>query len=106
MVGGIYFIDMPYSDFRQYKARPILVFKLIDKDDMLVLPLTTNLQRDGIIITNQNLTMGSLKKESVVIIPKITAIDSSLISESNKIAHLKDDVFEMVSNEICKKLNC
>ena len=33
MVGRIYFIDMPYSDFKQFKALPVLVFKIIDKND-------------------------------------------------------------------------
>ncbi len=33
MVGSIYFIEIPYSDFRQFKGRPILVFKVIDKND-------------------------------------------------------------------------
>jgi len=48
MVGGIYFIEMPYSDFKQFKGRPVLVFKVIDKNDLLILPLTTNLNREGI----------------------------------------------------------
>ena len=83
MVGSIYFIEMPYSDFRDFKGRPVLVFREIDKSDVLVLPLTTNLNREGIVISNKDIKKGSLKKESVVIVPKITAIDSSLIGESN-----------------------
>ena len=33
MVGGIYFIEMPYSDFKQSKGRAVLVFRVIDKND-------------------------------------------------------------------------
>jgi hypothetical protein len=106
MVGSIYFIEMPYSDFKQFKGRPVLVFRVIDKNDLLVLPLTTNLHRDGIVITNDDIVTGSLKKESVVIIPKITAIDSSLISEKNTIATLKDKTFEKILNDICQKFEC
>jgi len=106
MVGSIYFIEMPYSDFKQFKGRPVLVFRVIDKNDLLVLPLTTNLHRDGIVITNDDIVTGSLKKESVVIIPKITAIDSSLISEKNAIATLKDRTFEKILNDICRKFEC
>ena len=62
MVGNIYFIEMPYSDFRQFKGRPILVFRIIDKNDLLILPLTTNLRRDGIVINSQDIKEGSLKK--------------------------------------------
>lgn len=106
MVGSIYFIEMPYSDFREFKGRPVLVFKEIDKNDLLVLPLTTNLHRDGVIITNDDMATGSLKKDSVVIVPKITAIDSSLISNKNLIATLKDKSFKKILNDICKKFEC
>ncbi len=106
MVGGIYFIDMPYSDFKQFKGRPVLVFRVIDKNDLLILPLTTNLNRDGIVITNSDIETGSLKKESVVIVPKITAIDSSLISENNIIATLKSSAFKKILKDICQKFEC
>jgi hypothetical protein len=46
---------MPYSNFQEFKGRPILVFREIDKNDLLVLPLTTNLKREGIIITNSDI---------------------------------------------------
>lgn len=42
MVGNIYFINMPYSDFTKAKGRPVLVYKEIDKSDFLILPLTSN----------------------------------------------------------------
>ena len=106
MVGNIYFIHMPYSDFTKVKGRPILVFKSIDKNDLLILPLTSNLQREGIIITSQDIENGSLKKDSVVIIPKLTAIDSSLIIGSKFIASLKQESFRKVKKELCLKLDC
>jgi len=106
MVGSIYFIEMPYSDFREFKGRPVLVFRQIDKNDVLVLPLTTNLKRDGIVISEKDIKEGSLKKESVVIVPKITAIDSGLISQSRKIATLKEKTFTKVLQEICNKFEC
>ena len=106
MVGSIYFIEMPYSDFRDFKGRPVLVFREIDKSDVLVLPLTTNLNREGIVISNKDIEKGSLKKESVVIVPKITAIDSSLIGESNLIATLKEKTFQKVLQEICNNFEC
>ena len=106
MVGDIYFIDMPYSDFKQFKARPVLVFKIIDKNDILILPLTTNLKRDGIIITKNDIQKGSLKKDSVVIVPKITAIDKSLITKQGYIATLKKDTFQSVLKEICIRFEC
>ena len=106
MVGSIYFIEMPYSNFRHSKGRPVLVFKVIDKNDVLILPLTTNLEREGIVISNDDVDRGSLKKRSVVIVPKITAIDASLILDENHIATLKSTTFKRVLREICNKFEC
>jgi mRNA-degrading endonuclease toxin of MazEF toxin-antitoxin module len=97
---------MPYSDFREFKGRPVLVFRRIDKNDVLVLPLTTNLRREGVVISTKDIEQGSLKKESVVIVPKITAIDANLISDTHKIATLKAKTFTKVLTEMCSKLEC
>jgi hypothetical protein len=97
---------MPYSDFTKSKGRPVLVFKEIDKNDLLVLPLTSNLQRDGIIITDKDIEDGSIKKESVVIVPKLTAVDSSLVIGSKFIASLKKESFAKVKRELCLRLEC
>jgi len=106
MVGSIYFIMMPYSDFRELKGRPVLAFKELDKDDLLILPLTTNLNRDGVVITKDDLKKGSLKKESVVIVPKLTAIDKSLIEEDNFIARLKTKSFRKIHTKLCLDFEC
>ena len=106
MVGSIYFISMPYSDFKTAKGRPVLVFKSIDKNDLLVLPLTTNLEREGILINHTDICDGSLKKESVIIVPKLTAVDVSLILGSRFIASLHEKSFEKVKKELCLKLGC
>jgi len=106
MVGNIYFIEMPYSNFRAFKGRPVLVFKVIDKNDVLVLPLTTNLQREGIVITKDDLKKGSIKRDSVVIVPKLTAIDKSLIVEKNFIARLKTKSFTKIVKEMCLQFGC
>lgn len=97
---------MPYSDFKNTKGRPVLVFKTIDKNDLLVLPLTTNLQREGIVVNNEDIYDGSLKKTSVIIVPKLTAIDASLILGSRFIASLKEKSFDRVKKELCLKLGC
>ena len=55
MVGNIYFINMPYSDFTKSKGRPVLVFKEIDKNDFLVLPLTSNLKKESFKKVQNNL---------------------------------------------------
>jgi len=106
MVGNIYFIHMPYSNFRQSKARPVLIYKIIDKNDLLILPLTTNLQRDGIKTSAKDIKNGSIKKDSIIIIPKLTAIDKNLILEERFIASLKENSFLSIKEKLCFKLGC
>lgn len=106
MVGEIYFINMPYSNFTKAKGRPVLVFKALDKNDALVLPLTTSLSRTGFLITNEDIKIGKLKKESVIIVPKLTAVSLSLIIGSKFIAKLKEESFSSVKKQLCIKLNC
>ena len=97
---------MPYSDFTKVKGRPVLVVQEIDKNDVLILPLTSNLQRDGIKITQDDIDDGNLKKDSVIIAPKLTAVDSSLIKGSRFIASLKKESFLKVKVSLCRKLDC
>jgi len=97
---------MPYSDFSKSKGRPVLVFQSISKDDFLILPLTSNLSREGITITANDISDGSLKKDSVIIVPKLTAVDSSMIKGSRFIASLKEKSFAKVKKELCLQLEC
>jgi len=106
VVGHIYYINMPYSDFTKVKGRPVLVFKEIDKDDFLILPLTSNLKRDGFLLTNEDIKDGALKKESVIVVPKLTAVHSSLLMGSKFIASLKPNSFRKLKKELCFKLEC
>ena len=64
MVGSIYYILMPYSDFTKAKGRPVLVLQEIDKNDFLILPLTSNLQREG------SRFIATLKEESFLKVKK------------------------------------
>jgi len=88
MVKNIYFVNIPYSNFKQFKARPVLIFKELE-NDFLFLPLTSNLKRDGIVLNREDLVDGNLKKESVVVVPKITAIDKIIIKLCNSLGCIK-----------------
>ncbi|MBA1437667.1 MAG: type II toxin-antitoxin system PemK/MazF family toxin [Epsilonproteobacteria bacterium] len=106
MVGDIYYINMPYSNFTKSKGRPVLVYQNISKDDVLVLPLTSNLTREGFKISTKDIADGSLKKDSVIIVPKLTAVDSSLIKGSKFIASLKQKSFLGLKKKLCEALGC
>jgi len=105
MVKNIYFVEIPYSNFSKVKGRPILIFKELE-NDYLYVPLTSNLTRSGMVLNSCDLENGTLKKESVVIVPKISAIDKNLIEQVRFIGTLKENKFDEVVLKICDSLGC
>ena len=105
MVGDIFYVEIAYSNFKKLKGRPILLFKELE-NDFLFLPLTSNLKREGVLVTTKDLEKGFLKKDSVIIVPKIAAIDKNLIESSKYLATLKSNKFSEVKKILCNKLEC
>jgi len=104
MVKEIWMAEVYFTDSSTYKSRPILVFKKYKDEDFLFLPLTTNLDAEGIKINNSDLLIGQIKSASVIIIPKISIIHNSLLIKN--IGTLKDDVFNKVMENLCKEMDC
>ena len=98
-------LNIPYSNFTYFKTRPVLVFKELE-NDFLFLPLISNLKREGILLRNLDLIKGNLKKDSVVVVPKITAIYKNIILKSRFFATLSDKKFNEIEIELCKTLEC
>jgi len=67
MVKSIYLAKIYFTDLKDYKIRPILVIKEIE-NDCICLPLTTNLAQKGIVLTNNDLTEGILRKDFCALI--------------------------------------
>lgn len=93
-----------FTDFSEFKIRPVLVLKNYQKEDFLYLPLSTNLNLDGIIITEEDLVEGFLREKSVVVIPKIGILHRDLVTV--KIGVLNDLCFEDVMRKVCQSLDC
>ncbi|RLA07940.1 MAG: growth inhibitor PemK [Gammaproteobacteria bacterium] len=105
MVRGIYYVEIPYSDFSKLKGRPVLVFHQL-QNDFLFLPLTSNLTRDGVRLNNSDLESGFLKKESVVVVPKISAIDCKIIKTAKLLATIDTIKFKEILSYACNSLQC
>jgi hypothetical protein len=104
MVGKIFLAEIYFTDMADYKKRPILLFYKYRDEDFLFLPLTTNLNLPGIVISSGDLSSGFLQKPSVVIVPKISVIHESLLIK--EIGELKPDKFAQVMKSICEGLDC
>ncbi len=66
--GDILVIEYPYSDFKSYKRRPVLVIKTPKGDEIIVLQMTAESQEKNveILITHEDFSKGKLKKEGFI----------------------------------------
>ena len=104
MVGNLFIAKIYFTDISSYKERPVLIIKELKDQDYLFLPLTTNLNQDGICIQPGDLDSGKLKKISMVIISKISIIHRSLIIRH--LGSLKPDALKSIKLGLCKSFDC
>ncbi len=104
MVWRIVLVKVYFTDLSEYKIRPVYIFKKYDEQDFMFLPLSSNLNRNGVIISNICLKKWTIDRESIVIIPKIWIIHKTLILK--EIWILKTNKIKEISTEICSELWC
>ena len=104
MVKKIVLAKIYFTDFKDYKIRPIFIVKAYKDEDFLYLPLTTNIKLEGILIKNTDLDQGYLKEDSIVVVPKIGILHKDFIEK--EIATLKISTFKKILKAICKNFGC
>ena len=80
MVGCIYLAKIYFTDLSDYKIRPILIIKEMGSD-YVCLQISSQIRNNRILITKNDIIDGSLKKESVVVIPKNFTLHKSVLSK-------------------------
>ena len=81
MKGDIVVVNFPFSDLTESKKRPALILKKISGTDLILCQITSNSYQSSeeVIITNDFLSKGKLKKHSYVRFTKLFTADTSLI---------------------------
>ncbi|MBN1645472.1 type II toxin-antitoxin system PemK/MazF family toxin [Candidatus Woesearchaeota archaeon] len=101
--GDILLVPFPYTDFSEFKKRPVVVLSknedLEHNDDIIVCPLTTNLTsaKYSVIITPDNLVRGYLPSVSRIKVNKLFSIHKSNVL--NYIAKIKPSTFTEIKKE-------
>ena len=104
MVGKIYLSKIFFTDLYGFKIRTVLIIKEYKDDDVLYVPLTTNMNLGGITISENDLENGALRKNSVAIIPKVSIIHKNFLIKD--IGALKQEIMKKIQHELCKSLGC
>ncbi len=103
MVGKIYLAKIYFTDLSAYKIRPVLVIKQLD-EDCVCLQLTSQEKNHKIIITNKDLTDGSLKKSSLVVVPKNFTLHHSVLFKY--IATIRENRLSEIFKTFCIEIGC
>ena len=103
MVGDIYLAKIYFTDLSEYKIRPVLIIKEL-KDDCICLQLTSQMNEDSILLQNNDLSNGKLKKDSVLVIPKNFTLHKSILIKY--IASVKQNKLKIIFNNFCNKIGC
>ncbi len=103
MVKGIFLAKIYFTDLSTYKIRPVLVIKEIG-EDCICLQLTSNLNADGIKISQTDMVQGTLKKNSLIVVPKNFTLHKTILFKP--IATLKEAKFREIYTTFCKKIDC
>jgi len=103
MVGSVYLAKIYFTDLSEYKIRPVLVIKELG-DDCICLQLTSQYNNNKIIITNDDLSDGKLKKDSLVVVPKNFTLHNSILFKY--IANIKEEKLKIIFRLFCKEIGC
>ncbi len=98
MVGEIHLARIDFTDGSAAKVRPVLLLKPNSFNDVLYLPLTSNLLTKGIHIDTNSLKEGNLPKTSVVVYEKPGVIATGLLLR--KIGTLQNIIYEKIISEL------
>ena len=104
MVWSIVLVKVYFTDLSEYKIRPVYIFKKYDEQDYMFLPLSSNIDRNGILLDNKSMKNWNLDRKSVIVIPKIWIVHKTLILKEIWILNLTK-VLE-IQKKLCQDLWC
>jgi hypothetical protein len=98
MVGEIHLANIHFTNAVSAKVRPVLLLKVNSFNDIIYLPLTTNLLTNGVLINNNNLLEGFLPKPSMAVYEKPGVIAPGLLIK--KIGALNAHTHNLIIHEL------
>ena len=98
--GDVVVIDFPFSNLQKSKRRPVLILKVPNGEDLIVIQITGNTYNADLEIPLElkDFKKGTLNRISFLRIDKIASIEKSLIKY--KIGNLKQNKFEEIVERI------
>ncbi|CAA6808756.1 MAG: Unknown protein [uncultured Sulfurovum sp.] len=97
-----------FSDISKSKNRPVLVFKdNLPYDDFVAIPISSKIEKlheDEIIVSNDDLSTGTLPKTSKLMVRKTFVVSKKAIIK--KYASIKSDSYDKYHKVFCDYFGC
>ncbi|MDQ2807842.1 MAG: type II toxin-antitoxin system PemK/MazF family toxin [Chloroflexota bacterium] len=79
--GEVVVLPFPYTDLSTTKRRPALIVAVLDRNDVILCPITTQVgrDRDAILLASSDFQHGSLQQKSSVRPDHLLTADEGLI---------------------------
>jgi len=103
VVGEIYLAKIYFTDLSQYKIRPVLVIKEMG-DDRICLQLTSKYDNERIKLEKSDLTDGTLKRDSLVVVPKNFTLHRKILFKY--IGRISDKKLSEIYDIFCHDIGC
>lgn len=102
--GDIVVIEFPYSNLKDTKRRPVLILKIPNGEDIIVLQITSSPHEKlvEVPLKKEDFRKGNLKRDSYIRIDKIASIDKSLVKYL--VGSLKQIKFDEILDKVCSFL--
>jgi len=103
VVGEIHLAKIYFTDLSAYKVRPILIIKDLGKD-CICLQVTSKFKEDRIELKESDFIDGSLKKKSLLVVPKNFTLHKLILTKYlGKLSKKKQDE---ILDTFCKEIGC
>ena len=97
-----------FSDIQKSKNRPVLVFKdNLPYDDFVAIPISSKIEKihsDEMIICNDDLLIGTLKKKSKLMIRKTFVVSKKVVLK--RYGTLRGDSYNKYHKVFCDYFGC
>jgi len=107
-VGDIVLCEFYFSDLKQSKKRPVLIFKdNLPHNDFIAIPISSQVSKiheDEILLPTANFQTGTIPKDSKLILRKTFVVSKSVVLK--KYGTLSHKAYKLYHDAFCKYFSC
>ncbi len=106
--GDIVLCEFYFSDLKQSKKRPVLIFKdNLPHNDFIAIPISSQIskmQKDEMLLSRTDFQTGSIPKDSKLMLRKTFVVSKSVVLK--KYGALSHHMYEHTHHAFCQYFNC